>query len=191
MSVWRPSLRRRLSRCDLSELIDVVSTVRSAAVRVVVEPLVVSVIVPVTLSVRPTASDWAGRFASCSVTRYPAWLPLATVHVPATSPVDPPLVTLAAAPVEAAAVGSLDVLAAPVPVEAAALGTARRKAQRRDVVATQDLVIDEESADREGGDDDDAGDDEDTGPGHRGSPFWGGTARSRRPEPSHRFLRSA
>ena len=92
---------------------------------------------------------------------------MATVHVPATSPVDPPLLTLAAAPVEAAAVGSLDGIGGAVPVEAAALGRGARQGQRRDVVAAQDLVVDEEAADRDGGDDDDAGDDEDTGPGHR------------------------
>ena len=49
---------------------------------------------------------------------------MATVHVPATSPVDPPLATLAAAPVEAAAVGSLEGSVAAVPFEAAALGAA-------------------------------------------------------------------
>ena len=40
MSVWSPSERSRLSRRDSSEAIEVVSTVRVAAVRVVVEPLV-------------------------------------------------------------------------------------------------------------------------------------------------------
>ena len=68
-SVSRPSLRRRLSRLDSSEVRLVVSTVRSAAVRVVVVPSDSTVIEPVTWSVRPTASLSAGRLASCSRTR--------------------------------------------------------------------------------------------------------------------------
>ena len=65
-SVWRPSLRIRLSRRDSSEAIVVVSTVSVPLVRVVVVPSVVSSIEPVTWSVRPTASLAAGRLASCS-----------------------------------------------------------------------------------------------------------------------------
>ena len=68
-SVWSPSSRMRLSRCDLSEVMEVVSTVSAPAVRVVVEPDDSSVIEPVTWSVRPTASLSAGRLASCSRTR--------------------------------------------------------------------------------------------------------------------------
>ncbi len=69
LSVSSPSLRSRLSRIGLSDAIEVVSTDRAPAVRLVVVPEVPTVIDPVTLSVRPTASLSAGRLASCSRTR--------------------------------------------------------------------------------------------------------------------------
>ena len=69
LSVWRPSVRRRLSRRSSSDAIVVVSTVKVPAVRVVVVPSVSSVIEPVTSDVRPTASLSADRVASRSRTR--------------------------------------------------------------------------------------------------------------------------
>ncbi len=120
-SVCRPSLRRRLSRRDSSDWIVVVSTVKVPAVRFAPSPVFSTVIEPLTSSVRPTASDSAGRLASCSRTRYPATLPAPTVHSPATLPsveavVDEPAIALAAG----ASVGTV----APVSADGAELGSA-------------------------------------------------------------------
>ena len=68
-SVSRPSVRSRSSRRPSSDAIVVVSTVRDASVSWAPLASPVSVMLPVTSEVRPTASDSAGRLASCSRTR--------------------------------------------------------------------------------------------------------------------------
>ena len=68
-SVCRPSLRSRLSRRLSSEVMVVVSTVMVPSVSWAPSPAATTVIEPETSLVRPTASDSAGRLASCSRTR--------------------------------------------------------------------------------------------------------------------------
>ena len=69
LSVWIPSLRRRLSRIWRSLASDVMSTVKSASVTLSAPPLAAIVAVPVIAFVRPTASLSADRLASRSRTR--------------------------------------------------------------------------------------------------------------------------
>ena len=68
-SVWSPSERIRLSRRSSSDAMVVVSTVIDPSVSWRASPDATRVIDPLTSLVRPTASDSAGRLASCSVTR--------------------------------------------------------------------------------------------------------------------------
>ena len=167
-SVWRPSSRRRLSRCDLSEEIVVVSTVsapagqgrrRAADVEGDGAGDLVGPADRVALG-RQVGELLADAVAGDALGR--------DVPVPAT---DPSVVVagavLALVPVAVLAAGA---------VLAAARGRGRREGQGRGAVAAQDLVVDDETADADR-DDDDADGEEEPGPGHVGILRWSGTSR--------------